>query len=67
LLVDSWTTPQRDIYRKLKDVQTEINKRFIEDKDILCSCHLKTLMLWAAEDKPPEFWLETCILTSAKN
>jgi len=51
-IVESWTKSQRVIYSTL----WVINKMITSSK--LCSYYFKTLMFWAREEKPIEFWLD---------
>jgi len=64
MLLDSWQLIQKHMYNSLKNVKTNINKQFSENDVILCSYHLKTLMLWAVEEKPSQFWSNECYSTS---
>jgi len=66
MLLDSWQPIQIHMYNSLKNVKTNINKQFSENDVILCSYHLKTLMLWAVEEKPSQFWSDKYYSTSMK-
>jgi len=58
ILLQSWTQIQQIVYHLLRVfakrelIQTECPKK----DEVLCSYHLKTLMLWTCEEMPPEWW-----------
>jgi hypothetical protein len=59
VLLNSWTPAQQIVYHMIRFfAQKElIVENSVSDEDkILCNYHIKTLMLWACELKPPEWW-----------
>src|SRR6218665_1428007 len=58
ILVQSWTQTQQIVYHLLRFfakgelIQTDCPK----EDEVLCTYHLKTLMLWTCEDMPSEWW-----------
>ena len=60
VLLQSWTPLQQIVYHMLRffakrlliatDGQTPVTEK------LLCGYHIKTLMLWSCEERPPEFW-----------
>jgi len=50
LIIKTWRIAQRIIYRTL----WVLNKKMASDR--LCSYYFKTLMFWACEEKPTQFW-----------
>src|SRR6218665_3665493 len=67
ILIHSWTDVQKYIYHLLRIIKREVVSKCGDDtKTFMCSYYLKTLMLWACEEKPLEFWEDRNILTSVK-
>ena len=65
ILINSWTDVQKYIYHVLRLIKSEVVKSCGgEEKTVLCTYFFKTLMLWACEEKPPEFWTEENLETS---
>jgi len=66
VLVNSWSSVQKYIYHILRLIKASVAKQ-CEEKQIetaISSYTMKTLMLWACEDKPPSFWNNSSITTS---
>jgi len=64
-LLQSWTQTQQIVYHLLKFFA---NKELIQidcpkEDEVLCSYHLKTLMLWTCEEMSPEWWNSSCIIS----
>ena len=63
-LIRSWTPTQQIVYHMLR----YFAKRMIFQDDanneanIICTYHIKTLMLWACERKSPDWWESLCVL-----
>jgi len=56
LIIKSWTTPQMIVYTTL----WVLNKRIASSS--LCSYYFKTLMFWACEEKPAQFWSDNFLV-----
>src|SRR6218665_211046 len=58
LLLQSWTQTQQLIYHLLRFFAKRelMQKDCPKDDEVLCTYHLKTLMLWACEEKSPDWW-----------
>src|SRR6218665_3607112 len=58
ILLQSWSKIQQIIYHLLKYFAKRelIKKDCSKEDEVLCSYHLKTLMLWTCEQMPPEWW-----------
>ena len=54
-LLRSWTPIQQIIYHMLRYVAKRTCELEDDDK-VICTYHLKTLMLWACERKSPDWW-----------
>ena len=60
LLINSWSRVQQIVYHMLRFVVK--NELLVETQSTdgtektLCNYHIKTLMLWACEEKLPEWW-----------
>src|SRR6218665_3858104 len=65
ILLQSWTKPQQIVYHLLRFFAKRelIKKDCPKEDEVLCTYHLKTLMLWTCEDKPPEWWNSESIIT----
>lgn len=62
VLIDSWNDVQKYIYHVLRLIKNEAVKTCGGDgSSVMCTYYLKTAMLWACEEKPPEFWEESNI------
>src|SRR6218665_49276 len=67
LIHNNWTDVQKYIYNLLRIIKTDVvSKCGGNDKTFLSSYYCKTLMLWACEEKPSEFWEERNIVRSVK-
>src|SRR6218665_2731284 len=64
ILIQSWTQTQQIVYHLLRFfAKTELMQKNCPKKDeVLCTYHLKTLMLWACEDKSPEWWSNPSVI-----
>lgn len=57
ILIHSWNNVQKHIYHILRLVKKDVSKKCgKKDECPLKTYHVKTLMLWACEEKPPDFW-----------
>src|SRR6218665_99577 len=65
-LLHTWSSVQMYIYHILRLVKSKIVKQCEANgrKSPLCTYYFKTLMLWACERRPSEFWDESRIATS---
>ena len=64
VLIRSWSPTQQIVYHMLryflkKEIIRKLGNRA---KDIICTYHLKTLMLWTCELKSPEWWVTNCVI-----
>ena len=63
ILIRSWTPIQQLVYHMLRYFAKRIIIREWEDDDkVVCTYHIKTLMLWACERKSPVWWESNCVL-----
>ena len=62
-LIRSWTPIQQLVYHMLRYVakQTIIREWKADDK-VMCTYHIKTLMLWACERKSPVWWESNSVI-----
>jgi len=58
LIANSWTVSQRIVYSTL----WVLNKRIASSN--LCTYYFKTLMFWACEEKPTQFWHKGLLVQS---
>src|SRR6218665_1017735 len=58
ILLQSWTKPQQIVYHLLRFFAKRelIKKDCPKEDEVLCTYHLKTLMLWTCEEMSPEWW-----------
>src|SRR6218665_156888 len=65
-LIHTWSSIQKYIYHILRLVKSKIVKQCESHgrKSPLCTYYFKTLMLWACENRSPEFWDESRIAKS---
>src|SRR6218665_442029 len=58
ILLQSWTQTQQIVYHVLRFFAKRelIQKDCPKEDEVLCSYHLKTLMLWTCEEMSPEWW-----------
>src|SRR6218665_1106438 len=67
LIHNKWTDVQKYIYHLLRIIKTDVVSKWEgKDKAFLSSYYVKTLMLWACEEKPSKFWKEANIVTSVR-
>lgn len=67
VLIHSWNDVQKYIYHILRLIKSEaVKKCGGSDFCYLKTYHFKTLMLWACEERPPEFWKRENIYDSLK-
>jgi len=57
-IIKSWSSSQRIVYTSL----WVLNKKMASGN--LCTYYFKTLMFWACEEKPAEFWCEDILIQS---
>ena len=65
ILLQSWTKIQQIVYHLLRYFAKRelIQKECPKEEQILCTYHLKTLMLWTCEEMSPEWWISSSIIT----
>src|SRR6218665_1072145 len=65
ILLQSWTQTQQIIYHLLRFLAKRelIQKDCPKEDEVLCTYHLKTLMLWACEQKSPEWWNSSSVIS----
>src|SRR6218665_195562 len=58
ILLQSWTQVQQIVYHMLRFFAKRelIRKDCPKEDEVLCTYHLKTLMLWSCEEMSPEWW-----------
>src|SRR6218665_1449344 len=58
ILLQSWTQVQQIVYHMLRFFAKRelIRKGCSKEDEVLCSYHLKTLMLWSCEEMSSEWW-----------
>ena len=62
-LIRSWTPIQQLVYHMLRYVAKQtIIREWKDDDKVICTYHIKTLMLWACERKSPVWWESNCVL-----
>ena len=62
-LLRSWTPVQQLVYHLLRYFAKQIIIREWKDEDeVVCTYHIKTLMLWACERKSPVWWKSNCVI-----
>ena len=67
-LIRSWTSIQQLVYHMLRYVaKLSIIRGWKDDDKVICTYHLKTLMLWACERKSPVWWESNCVLSLCSN
>ena len=63
ILIRSWTQNQQLVYHMLRYFTKRIIIREWKDDDkMVCTYHIKTLMLWACERKSPVWWESNCVI-----
>src|SRR6218665_1188404 len=65
ILLQSWTKIQQIVYHLLRFFSKKvlIQKNCPKEDEVICTYHLKTLMLWTCEEMPPEWWSTTSVIT----
>jgi len=67
LIHNSWTDVQKYIYHLLRIIKRDVvSKCGGDSQTFISNYYFKTLMLWACEEKPSEFWEERNIVTSVR-
>ena len=62
-LIRSWTPIQQIVYHMLRYfVKLSIISKWKDDDKVICTYHIKTLMLWACERKSPVWWESNCVI-----
>src|SRR6218665_1153481 len=66
VLVNSWSSEQKYIYHILRLIKTSVAKQCKDERmeSAISSYTMKTLMLWASENKPQSFWSKNATTTS---
>ena len=66
ILLQSWTQVQQIVYHLLRFIAKRelIQKDCPKEDEILCTYHLKTLMLWTCEEMPPEWWNSSSVIAT---
>src|SRR6218665_1144901 len=64
-LLQSWTKVQQIVYHLFRffSKRVLIQKNCPKEDEVICTYHLKTLMLWTCEEMPPEWWSTTSVIT----
>ena len=65
-LIRSWTPVQQLVYHMLRYFTKQAIIREADDK-VVCTYHIKTLMLWACERKSLVWWESSCVLVLCSN
>jgi len=57
-LIQSWTPTQQNVYHLLRYFSKReiIRKNCPKKEEVVCTYHLKTLMLWSCEEESKEWW-----------
>src|SRR6218665_632602 len=65
ILLQSWTKIQQIVYHLLRFFAKRelIQKNCPKEDEILCTYHLKTLMLWTCEEIAPEWWNSLSVIS----
>ena len=67
ILIHTWSDVQMYIYHILRLIKSDVVRKCGGKKmTFLTTYHFKTLMFWACEEKPKEFWLPGNIESSVK-
>src|SRR6218665_1212458 len=69
ILVQSWTKVQQIVYHMLRFFAKRllIRKDCPKEDEVLCTYHLKTLMLWSCEEMSPEWWNSLSVIKICSN
>ena len=64
ILLQSWTKIQQIVYHLLRFFAKRelIQNDCPKEDEVLCTYHLKTLMLWTCEEKPQEWWNSSSVI-----
>ena len=63
ILIRSWTPIQQLVYHMLRYIaKRTIISEWKDDDKVVCTYHIKTLMLWACERKSPVWWESNCVI-----
>src|SRR6218665_1013451 len=64
ILLQSWTQIQQIVYHLLRFLAKRelIHKDCRKEDEVLCTYHLKTLMLWTCEEMSPEWWKSSSLI-----
>src|SRR6218665_1995250 len=64
ILIQSWTQTQQIVYHLLRyfGKRELMRKDCPKEDEVLCTYHLKTLMLWTCEEMSPEWWKSASII-----
>src|SRR6218665_1467723 len=64
ILLRTWTPNQQLIYHMLRFFAKRelIEANCPKEKEVLCSYHLKTLMLWTCEQESPDWWISSKVI-----
>src|SRR6218665_436191 len=64
ILLQSWTQTQQTVYHLLRFFAKRelIHKDCPKEDAVLCTYHLKTLMLWTYEEMSPEWWNSSSVI-----
>src|SRR6218665_1769792 len=64
ILLQSWTQTQQIVYHLLRFFAKRelIQKDCPKEDEVLCTYHLKTMMLWVCEDMPSEWWNASSVI-----
>ena len=60
-LIRSWTPIQQLVFHLLRYFVKQTSEWEDDDK-VVCTYHIKTLMLWACERKSPVWWESNCVI-----
>ena len=62
-LIRSWSPIQQLVYHMLRYIAKQtIIRDWKDDDKVICTYHIKTLMLWACERKSPVWWESNCVI-----
>ena len=62
-LIRSWTPIQQLVYHMLRYFSKQtIIREWKDDDKVVCTYHIKTLILWACERKSPVWWESNCVI-----
>src|SRR6218665_1918341 len=69
ILLQSWTKIQQIVYHMLRFFAKRelIAKECLKKDEVLCTYHIKTLMLWSCEKKSTEWWNSSSVITICCN